>query len=310
MLPCDRLKNHQRKNVMGWVRNVKWSNNRNGMRFMRIHCRDATEFSIWLLKRVNYCFFLLAAIRLCKPAYRLFVHVWLHRTSNDYRQTIFHFRNEAMSIIISFFLFFFFSSFAINNQHLLQVLRPSYPTIHPYPTSYFLCDGCVPVVEGSTELITLPVAADTNLPLWEVDNSGCVSAKDELYFEAYSYKASSRSFSWLSSPLSPETVVAFDCLELLITSVSSALYFVCPVLGQCSFSSQWVAAFVGYSRNLLKRDSYYISWGPASLRLSMPSKAFGAADYYWVSLEVFGSKLCDSSVHSNLITVGRIEVYH
>lgn len=141
-------------------------------------------------------------------------------------------------LLSSLFPCFFSPSFAINNQHLLQVLRPSYPTIHPYPTSYFLCDGCVPVVEGSTELITLPVAADTNLPLCEVDNSGCVSAKDELYFEAYSYKASSRSFSWLSSPLSPETVVAFDCLELLITSVSSALYFVCPVLGQRSFSSQ------------------------------------------------------------------------
>lgn len=130
MLPCDRLKNHQRKNVMGWVRNVKWSNNRNGMRFMRIHCRDATEFSIWLLKRVNYCFFLLAAIRLCKPAYRLFVHVWLHRTSNDYRQTIFHFRNEAMSIIISFFLFFFFPLLPlITNICCKSFVLPTPPSI-------------------------------------------------------------------------------------------------------------------------------------------------------------------------------------
>lgn len=117
-----------------------------------------------------------------------------------------------MSIIsVFFFSCFFFLSFALNGQHLLQIPRSFHPSIRPSPTSHFLSDDRVPVEEGSTELITLSVAAATNFPLCSVDNFGYLSAKDELIFEAYSYMKAPRSSSRSSIGSSLEMVGTVDC---------------------------------------------------------------------------------------------------
>lgn len=131
------------------------------------------------------------------------------------------------SITCFFFILLFFL------QPLLQVLRPS-------PTFHFISDGCESPVEESTELNALSNSAATIFPLCEVDNSGCLSSKWELTFEANVYKVASSSLSWSSS----EAAAVLDCWELLIMSITFAFVY---LLLCCGFLfSHWIMTSVDY----------------------------------------------------------------
>lgn len=200
-----------------------------------------------------------------------------------------------------FFVLLFFL-FATNGQPLLQVRRPS-------PTFHFVSDGCESPVEESTELNALSNSAATIFPLCEVDNSGCLSSKWELTFEANVYKVASSSLSWSFS----EVAAVLDCSELLIMSITFALVYFASTLvfpfQSLNYDFCWLLLVP--PRNLLKRDSHYI-YLEVQLRLVKVclwklSKELTFTGFY---SKISDSKLSDSSsISNNSIIVGRIHVW-